>query len=469
MCHAVSLPRSATSTLPCVLSLGSEGIARGMRTSLALALLGAAAAMAPTKIRRATPKFAPMPDALTSTVPGTWAHDTMSRRVVEDILDKVVYGDNEAEPWFASAKPSLDALRKEILADAPLRPIEGDGDDVAAWNALLEEHPNKTWLSAPWLVAEFYLYRRVAEATRWFRDGNLRGEVKNEDVFAKSKLAGLASATKTLEALAARTAELVSDPEASAFFLSLALWGNRMDLSLWPADAGVASSSEAFDLVLASSAEQLLADDTLQVTALLQTLRAKGGGTIDLVVDNAGFELCTDLLLADHLVASGAAKRIRFRVKHHPTFVSDALERDVDAHIAELTNGATEAVAARWKERRERNEFVCVADSYWAMPYALWEVPRSLYDELRTTSDLIVVKGDANYRRALGDRPWPWDAPFADVCSYAPAPLLCLRTLKAELGCGMAKAGTDRAASSDPTWLTDGRWGVAHFAPAAEA
>ena len=64
---------------------------RGMRTPLALQALciGAAAAMAPTKIRSATPKFAPMPDMLTSTIPGTWAHDTMSRRVVEDILDKV--------------------------------------------------------------------------------------------------------------------------------------------------------------------------------------------------------------------------------------------------------------------------------------------------------------------------------------------------------------------------------------------
>ena len=69
-----------------------------MRTPQALlgaALISCAAAMAPTKIRSATPKYAPMPDMLTSTAPGTWAHDTMSRRVVEDILDKVVYGDNE--------------------------------------------------------------------------------------------------------------------------------------------------------------------------------------------------------------------------------------------------------------------------------------------------------------------------------------------------------------------------------------
>ena len=110
-----------------------------MHTSQALQAalaIGAAAAMAPTKIRSATPKYAPMPDMLTSTVPGTWAHDTRSRRVVEDILDKVVYGDNSDEAWFSDAKPSLDTLREEILADAPLRPITGDGADVADWNQL---------------------------------------------------------------------------------------------------------------------------------------------------------------------------------------------------------------------------------------------------------------------------------------------------------------------------------------------
>ena len=77
-----------------------------MRTPLALQALciGAAAAMAPTTIRSATPKFAPMPAMLTSTIPGTWAHDTMSRRVVEDILDKVVYGVPSCRGAFTSFK-----------------------------------------------------------------------------------------------------------------------------------------------------------------------------------------------------------------------------------------------------------------------------------------------------------------------------------------------------------------------------
>ena len=115
-----------------------------MRTPQALlgaALISCAAAMAPTKIRSTVPKFTPMPAMLTSTIPGTWAHDTMSRRVVEDILDKVVYGDNEDAAWFSDAKPSLDELRAEILSDAPLRPITGDGEDVADWNQLLAKYP----------------------------------------------------------------------------------------------------------------------------------------------------------------------------------------------------------------------------------------------------------------------------------------------------------------------------------------
>ena len=390
----------------------------------------------------------------------------MSRRVVEEILDKVVYGDNDGEAWFASARPALDALRREVLAAAPLTPIEDDGgEDVAAWNALLAEHEGGTWLTAPWLLSEFYLYRRVASATKWF------GSARPPDVFARSKAAGLASAAATLDALASRCGSLLAAPESAALFLSIALWGNRMDLSLWPAGANVAASSAAFDAVLDSSQQQLLADDTPAVLDLLGALRAGGGGTVDLVVDNAGFELCTDLLLADHLVASGAAKTVRFRCKHHPTFVSDALEADLDGHIAALAaaaeaHPAAAAVAEGWRAKRAAGQFTCQSEPYWAMPYPLWRMPAGLRDDLAATSSLIVVKGDANYRRALGDRPWPLDAPFADVCSYSPAPLLCLRTLKAELGCGMAPDKTARAAKEDATWLTDGKWGVVHLAPA---
>jgi hypothetical protein len=58
-------------------------------------------------------------------------------------------------------------------------------------------------------------------------------------------------------------------------------------------------------------------------------LKDQGDGNIDIIVDNAGFELVSDLALADHLVSSGVAKAVTFRLKGHPTFVSDALGKDL--------------------------------------------------------------------------------------------------------------------------------------------
>jgi Damage-control phosphatase ARMT1-like domain len=54
------------------------------------------------------------------------------------------------------------------------------------------------------------------------------------------------------------------------------------------------------------------------------------------------------------------------------------------------------------------------------------------------SSAMVFVKGDANYRRLLGDRTWALDTPFSDVVSYFPVPVCALRTLKAEVSCYMS-------------------------------
>lgn len=396
------------------------------------------------------PTLEPMPEVIRSNVSGTWAYDTMSRRIIQDILDKVVLTDNDCSQW-----PGVKALRDELLQDSILRPLEDDAaaTDVAEWNQLLALHANQSWLSAPWMVAEFYLYRRLAEATHYF-DNRL-------DIFATAKRKGLEAALPTFRDMYRRSAQLIADGDATELFVSIALWGNRMDLSLWPGGENVASQQGAFQTVLDQGKSMLLADDSAQLLGYVSSLSL---GIVDIVVDNAGFELLTDLLLADHLCRIGKAKEIRLRVKHHPTFVSDVIVDDVQSHIDAVSEYVDEELGNRWRQYVASGTWSCHEDGgYWSMPYALWEMPEQVYASL-AEGELTVVKGDANYRRALGDRSWAYDAPFSEVCAYFPVATVCLRTLKAEVGCGMEKRKCEAAQKQDAAWLTNGKYGVVHFA-----
>ena len=435
-----------------------------------------------------------LPPAILSNVPGTWAYDTVSRRLRESILSRVAT-DNadtlDADPRAAAAFAALDAELADA-ANVVLRSIEDDGGpDVRCWNeSLVDAWIGKTWLDTPWLVSEFYFYRRVLEAIGYFGDGPGAGK----DPFQRDKDAGLAACAEATKALAPKLnafANEDSDDAASLatmrLFVLASLWGNRMDLSIWPAAGATASgasgevasstrAAEAFDEALRAGEECLLWDDSAAAArAILQTGRDK----IGLVVDNAGFELVCDLALADAIVIArdkrnGGDPRaprviVTLHVKAHPVFVSDAMSKDVRDTIEALRaspDAETAATGNRWRGHVESGAWIIAPRFEWAQPQPFWELPREARGVL-AEERLVVIKGDANYRRLLGDRLWALDTPFCEVASYFPAPLLALRTLKAELGCGIPEAQAHRAEAENPgTWQTDGKFGVVQYLPA---
>ncbi|MCX7790555.1 MAG: damage-control phosphatase ARMT1 family protein, partial [Chloroflexaceae bacterium] len=228
-----------------------------------------------------------------------------------------------------------------------------------------------------------------------------------------------------------------------------ALWGNQADLSLWPADAGDGPGGA-----------MLLADDGPAVLIHLDGLIARLA-TVDVVLDNAGAELVHDLLLADALLARGL--RVRLHAKAHPTFVSDATvddTRDTIAWLAERPGPV--AAAGRLLAALATGRLTLHDDWFWTSPLAGWEMPEALYHTL-ATSGLLISKGDANYRRWLGDRHWPADTPLEAVLGYVPAPLLLLRTCKSEVAIGLDQARVAAATARDPQWMTSGRWGLVQF------
>lgn len=70
------------------------------------------------------PKATPMPEALTSNVPGTWAYDTMARRIREEILQRVI--DDNKDVLDGASLSNLKDLQTELETPdtTPLRHIQ---------------------------------------------------------------------------------------------------------------------------------------------------------------------------------------------------------------------------------------------------------------------------------------------------------------------------------------------------------
>ena len=86
-------------------------------------------------------------------------------------------------------------------------------------------------------------------------------------------------------------------------------------------------------------------------------------------------------------------------------------------------------------------------------------MPQDLSSEL-ALSGLVVFKGDANYRRLLGDKQLPVELPAWKMSDYLPAPSVAIRTLKSELIIGLDQRKADRLDADVPDWKTNGEYGV---------
>ena len=326
-----------------------------------------------------------IPEPICSLTPGTWAHDTMSRRVDQEILQRTFEDckeDLETEA-FRTVLKRFNELRGDLRSSSKLKMLDDLPSNASPerarewneWNRILQPFLEKgdTWLSAPWMVAEFYVYRRMIQAIGYWDEGTVGYKY---DPFAKQKRAGLESSVGSAEPMLARIELLPRTKEGVELAASIALWGNKMDLSLWPADAAHANV-DVFSSILESASENLLHDDSDILGEHCEVLRRKGGGNVDIIVDNAGFELITDLALAQHLVDSGIASVVTFQLKSHPTFVSDALENDLIEHVEHYANlNAKDFPNARragqkWKSFLQEGKFRCHEDNFWVQPFAM--------------------------------------------------------------------------------------------------
>lgn len=359
---------------------------------------------------------------------------------------------------------AIHALMDEISSgtiravDTPLAP------DREQWDAWIKPYIGLSWLDVPWFFAEEYFYRRILEATRYFTDGY----GYHRDPYAAQKKLGLRSMRPQIRALVENTVKSLASTPVSSLdtlerLLLVDLWGNQNDLSMWPVpSSGKQSTGDAVPVNLHASAEHILANDLSPFMAWIA--RLKGSQRVDILLDNAGYELVTDLVLADFLINSRWAACVTLHAKTYPVFVSDATQWDIHDTLDALffdQHPDVKSLAIRLRSYLIDDRLVIQQHPFWTSPEPMWEMPVPLAETLSETA-LFIAKGDANYRRLLGDRHWETDLPFSSVVDYLPCAVLALRTLKSEIVVGI---DPECVPASDPNWMINGRWGLIEFAP----
>ncbi|KAK3935282.1 DUF89 domain protein [Diplogelasinospora grovesii] len=425
---------------------------------------------------------------------GSMARETAITRwptIVQNMADDVeeTFGQSDIPEKIEEGRRIQAALRiikNEIMQDKPLHPLSSDGrPDIDSYNAKLESFGHITWHNCPWLFAECYLYRCVqtffSRSTFW----------RNYDIFARQKLSAFVASHAAVEELCERYVSLAdagaftkTDEEAQRLIFhemtEIALWGNATDLSLL--------SSLSLDQIHSLQGKKAIQEGQARIVsndmpAAWDYLRSRRGQRVDIVLDNAGFELFTDLVYALYLLDSGLASAIKLHVKSIPWFVSDVMPHDMDILLSALIDtsvfpGAkSQSVRALTERLSEgyKNGLLSIAENpFWTTGLDFQEMPvvaPELHENLRGSA-LVIFKGDLNYRKLVRDANWPHTTSFKEAIGPLGGSndkegikILALRTNKADVCVGLDRQTLERVEMEAPkkAWVRNGKYAVVSF------
>ncbi|OCK79675.1 DUF89-domain-containing protein [Lepidopterella palustris CBS 459.81] len=415
----------------------------------------------------------------------------------------------------------LTKLKYELQHDRPMTLIPDDGyADIKEYNQELEALGNPKWFGVPWLFAECYLYRRISSffylSQKW----------KSYDLFARQKMSTFKSSRPAVLELAGRYKDIVTELESKhtlkgaktkeeleaaekILFIEMCeicLWGNATDLSLLTnlsyEDIQKLQGTEARK---ASEKNIVVNDLNAAFSVLYEGQRAgKTERRVDIILDNAGFELFVDLILAGYLISSGLATEVVLHPKRIPWFVSDVVPKDFadlinaladpqafystpsedDKHtgkspqpLSDIEVGNLSFLFRHWSTFHAEGQLLIRPNGFWTEGGSYWRLPTSnpaLFEDLQD-SELVVFKGDLNYRKLTGDAMWSPTTPFSEAIGpLGPGSglrILALRTCKADVIVGLPIGEDERLRATDGgggdsgarKWAWSGKWAVVQF------
>ncbi|TPX73766.1 hypothetical protein CcCBS67573_g04970 [Chytriomyces confervae] len=276
---------------------------------------------------------------------GGFAHPTVIKRwpvIVTDCINTVLRHSTPANTaqagkvvaMLSALKYELDRLRPFTFAGPAT--ITSDQDPSTATKTSDHEAAAANW-ALYWkkAIADHFPTHSFLTANLWadfdvFLDGKKKGFMDLKDKIVRI--------TESHELL---ISSVSSDTPSETFrphlrdLLLLSLWGNATDLSMF---AGLSASEIEQMRSGASGQENIISNHIPDILNYIsQSGRFESSTTtsdkprrIDFILDNSGFELFSDLLLADYLHQTGRVQETVFHCKTIPWFVSDTMPSDFE-------------------------------------------------------------------------------------------------------------------------------------------
>lgn len=197
-----------------------------------------------------------------------------------------------------------------------------------------------------------------------------------------------------------------------------------------------------------------------------------GGSIAHIITDNSGFELMSDILLGTYLLKNTKLTKVIYHIKRLPIFVSDTIMTDVDDAI-EVLNHKLDGVTRYNKhvDSEDRQTYFCdsIPDKQLCFEVNDCWHQETLFQDIEpfrnwNTDDscaLIIVKGDLNYRRLVGDFHWECSEPIKDKVAYIEKPLLIIRSLKSNVILNVSNE--ESYSHNAPDWKISGKYGIIQF------
>ena len=211
----------------------------------------------------------------------------------------------------------------------------------------------------------------------------------------------------------------------------------------------------------------VLADHSHQVWDIISAPpKQSATREIAIILDNAGFELFSDLCFAEWILSGGVAEKVTLYCKTIPWFISDVTKRDFDWTLSQLQasdNPTLKRLGGIWRDRVRDGSLVLVEHPFWTTSFeyaAMKQVAPDLYSKL-SSAMLVVFKGDLNYRKLIADRNWSYNEEFSSALQgFHPTNIVALRTLKADLVTGLPLGAAVRAKQENKDWMITGQYAV---------